>query len=125
MEELVKEINRSLNKTLILNLISKISMHGAEIANKLRQEYRVRIPPGTLYPILKELELRGFIKGSWEAQPKGGQQKRYIITPLGLKALHDVMLFLRDIVKKTSIANLHDMKDSIEKAIRNRKETSS
>ena len=47
----------------ILWLLSKKSMHGDEIAQELGKRRGEKPKPGTIYPALKDLKTKGFIKG--------------------------------------------------------------
>ncbi|MBI5884778.1 PadR family transcriptional regulator [archaeon] len=47
---------------LLLWMLSKKSMAGAEIARELEKRRGSRPSPGTIYPALKELKLKGFIE---------------------------------------------------------------
>jgi DNA-binding PadR family transcriptional regulator len=64
-------------------------MYGYEIIQSLRSKTNGRWAPkpGTIYPLLRRLEKRGFVKSEW-ATPKGGGPNRryYRITPEGKKA---------------------------------------
>ncbi len=64
-------------------------MYGYEIMQALRRTARERWEPkaGTIYPILRRLEERGFIKSEWTSSKIGGPSRRYYtITTMGVKA---------------------------------------
>lgn len=64
---------------LVLWLINKDSMTGAEIAIELEKRKGHRPSPGTIYPVLKELKEQGLLKID--------DQKRYSLTVKGKKEL--------------------------------------
>ena len=64
---------------LILWLISKRSMTGAEVAMELEKRKGQRPSPGTIYPVLKDLKDKGFLSMDSE--------KRYSLTKRGKKEL--------------------------------------
>lgn len=59
---------------------------------KIIQSFRLKtggkwIPKaGTIYPILRRLEERGFVKSEWAAKAGGPSRRYYKITPGGKKA---------------------------------------
>lgn len=66
---------------LVLWLIRKQSMTGAEIAEELEQRKGSRPSPGTIYPVLKYLKERGLVSVD--------RSKRYSLTKRGEKALEE------------------------------------
>lgn len=85
-EELVKAITRGLNRSLILWLLSKGSRSGYTIVKELRNLTDLSLHPGNIYPILYDMEAKGFITGDWVA--KGRRRiKYYSITEEGRKLL--------------------------------------
>jgi DNA-binding PadR family transcriptional regulator len=68
-------------------------MYGYEIMQSLQLKTKGRWAPkpGTIYPILRRLEKRGFVKSEWAATKIGGPSRRYYkITPEGKKATKTV-----------------------------------
>ncbi len=64
-------------------------MYGYEIIQAHRKMTKGKWAPkaGTIYPILRRLEKRGFVKSEWAASKTGGLKRRYYkITPEGKKA---------------------------------------
>lgn len=68
----------------ILWLLSKKDMHGEEIAIEIQKRRGEKPKSGTLYPALKELTLKGLIKGE-----KKGKIVKYAITKDGLKVVKE------------------------------------
>jgi DNA-binding PadR family transcriptional regulator len=64
---------------LVLWLISKNNMTGAELADELAQRKGSKPSPGTIYPVLKDLRERGLVSMD--------KEKRYSLTKRGEKAL--------------------------------------
>ncbi|UCG69473.1 MAG: PadR family transcriptional regulator [Thermoplasmata archaeon] len=64
---------------LILWLVSKKSMTGAEIALELEKRKGHKPSPGTIYPVLKDLKDKGLLSVD--------QNKRYSLTKRGKKEL--------------------------------------
>jgi PadR family transcriptional regulator PadR len=73
---------RGMLSFLILHLLTKKRMYGAEIADEIARRKAERPNPGTLYPTLKQLEKRGLIESSRE-----GNAKYYRITPTGKEGI--------------------------------------
>jgi len=104
--EVLKTIVRGLVKPLILWFLLKRTMHGYEILNQLTEMTGQKFSPGTIYPILYQLEEIGLIAGKWEQKGERRRIKLYKITEKGLNTLkqfRDVFakcfnLFSKDIV---------------------------
>jgi PadR family transcriptional regulator PadR len=60
-------------------------LHGYELSR------RTGLKPGTLYPILERLALRGLLEGRWEQSPLGKRPARhsYRLTDVGGRALSE------------------------------------
>lgn len=68
-----------------LALIRELARHGYEVS------------PGTVYPILHELERAGYL-GREDRVVKGKVRKYYRITPLGRQALEEVRVKIAELV---------------------------
>jgi len=77
---------RGMLSFLILWLLSKKTMHGDEIAEKLEKLRGEKPTPGTIYPALKQLEQRGAV-----ASKKEGRKVLYSLTKKGKKGLKEAM----------------------------------
>jgi len=73
---------RGMLSFLILHLLTKKKMYGAEIANEIARRKAEKPNPGTLYPALKQMEKKGLIESSRE-----GNAKYYKITPAGKEGI--------------------------------------
>jgi DNA-binding PadR family transcriptional regulator len=68
-----------------LALIRELARHGYDVS------------PGTLYPILHELERAGYL--TREAQVvRGKMRKYYLITPLGMQTLEEIRVKIAELV---------------------------
>lgn len=75
---------------------------GMEMMDELRR-HGYEVGPGTLYPMLHQLEAAGYLTVNVEVV--GGKQRKYYrATPEGARALEDARRKLRELVKEV----LHD-----------------
>lgn len=79
---------RGMLSFLILHLLSKKRMYGAEIAREIARRKADRPNPGTLYPTLKYMEAKGLI-----VSRRSGRTRYYRITPAGRKGLQQAKRF--------------------------------
>ncbi len=79
---------RGLLSFLILHLLEKKRMYGMEIADEIAKRKAEKPNPGTLYPTLKLLEMRGLIESS-----KEGNIKYYKLTQAGKVGLQSAKEF--------------------------------
>ncbi len=68
----------------VLAVLNHGSRHGYELMRELKVKTGIRIGPGTLYPLLYELEDRKLVVGEW-ISPSRRSRKVYKITDQGNK----------------------------------------
>lgn len=73
---------------LVLSLLSGQDLYGYQMITELerRSDHTFQMKEGTLYPVLKKLENRGYVT-AYEAEANGRTRKYYHITQKGLKQL--------------------------------------
>ena len=96
----MKEVQKGYIRMGILILLNKKPSHGYEIMKEINNRTKGfwQPTPGGVYPILRDLEKSGYIKGHWETQ-KNRNLKIYKITQSGKAILK------RAIVKQAEIFN--------------------
>ena len=74
---------------LILKTLALEPMHGYGIAVRIEQVSKdvLRINQGSLYPALRRLERRGWIKAEWGASENNRRARYYRLTAAGRRAL--------------------------------------
>ena len=74
---------------LILKTLSRDSMHGYGIAQRIHQAVDdvLKIEDGSLYPALYRMEERGWIKSEWGVSENNRRAKFYKLTRAGRKQL--------------------------------------
>ncbi len=68
---------------IILRLLRSQPRWGYEVNTAIRDQFRVYLSAGTLYPLLHSLEEDGYIQGEWESE-KGRGRRIYKITESGI-----------------------------------------
>ena len=83
------KIARGSAELAILSLLSHQPLYGFDIAKRIEEESggALRFNLASLYPMLYELEKRGWIKGRWEQNRAGRDRRYYCLTPAGKKQL--------------------------------------
>jgi DNA-binding PadR family transcriptional regulator len=83
------KITRGSAELAILSLLSKQPLYGFEISKRIEEDSggALRFNLASLYPMLYELEKRGWVKGRWEANRAGRDRRYYCLTPAGKKKL--------------------------------------
>lgn len=74
------EMNRGFLQVLVLVLLEK-NMYGYSMVKKLEEKKYV-LEENTLYPLLRRLEKKGLIKGTWDVS-EDRPRKFYVITEEG------------------------------------------
>ncbi|MCL4429920.1 MAG: PadR family transcriptional regulator [Chloroflexi bacterium] len=96
----MKEAQKGYMRMGVLILLNKKPSHGYEIMKEINSRTKGfwQPTPGGVYPILRDLEKSGYIKGHWETQ-KNRKLKVYKITQSGQTILKHA------IVKQAEISN--------------------
>ena len=83
------KITRGSAEFAILVLLAEQPLYGFEIAKRIeeRTEGALRFTLASLYPMLYELEKRGWVKGRWEDNQAGRNRRYYSLTPAGKREL--------------------------------------
>ena len=83
------KIARGSAELAILSLLARESLYGFEISKRIEEESggALRFNLASLYPMLYELEKRGWIRGQWQANRAGRDRRYYALTPEGRKEL--------------------------------------
>ena len=90
---------RAVLPLLVLHLINEGPSYGNQLMERIgaMTEGVLSVNPNTMYPLLRDLESRGLIEGSWE-HPDGRSRRYYAITAAGTEEyeqmLEDVLPFL-------------------------------
>lgn len=82
-------ISRGSAELAILALLSQGACYGFEIAKSIeeRTDGALHFTLASLYPMLYELEKRGWIKGQWKSNSGGRDRRYYSLTATGKKQL--------------------------------------
>ena len=83
------KIARGSAELAILSLLDEQPLYGFEIAKRIEKGSggALRFNLASLYPMLYELEQRGWIAGHWQANRAGRDRRYYSLTPTGKKKL--------------------------------------
>jgi PadR family transcriptional regulator, regulatory protein PadR len=81
------KISRGSAELAILSLLEKQALYGFEICRRIEEgsDGALCFTLASLYPMLYELEKRGWIEGTWEANQAGRDRRYYRLTPEGKK----------------------------------------
>ena len=83
------QIARGSAQLAILSLLEKGPLYGFEIARQIgeRTGGALKFTLASLYPLLYEMEKRGWLEARWEANDAGRDRRYYRLTPRGRRQL--------------------------------------
>ena len=83
------KIARGSAEVAILSLLAEQPLYGFEIAKNIEERTGgiLSFTLASLYPMLYELENRGWIAGNWQANDAGRDRRYYSLTSAGKKQL--------------------------------------
>jgi PadR family transcriptional regulator PadR len=83
------QISRGSAELAILALIAEQPLYGFEISKQIEEKTSgaLSFTLASLYPMLYDLEKRGWITGRWQANHSGRDRRIYSLTPTGKKEL--------------------------------------
>lgn len=84
-----RELMRGAGPVAVLKLLERHRMYGYELVEALakRSDGALAMGQSTLYPMLYNLEAKGWITAEWEAADSGRKRKYYSLTDSGRKQL--------------------------------------
>ncbi len=71
---------------VVLQFLSQQPMHGYQIITRIRRSFGVYFGPSTIYPMLGNLEKKGYVKSTWNMETER-PRKIYNLTNDGLNLL--------------------------------------
>jgi PadR family transcriptional regulator PadR len=90
---MVNQDNQSVNPSknfvlpFILLLLSKVSLHGYELSQRLEAFGFKTLDQGNLYRLLRQLEKDELVSSEWDTSGSGPAKRRYSITKAGITYL--------------------------------------
>lgn len=83
------KITRGSGELAILSLLAEQPLYGFEIAKQIgeRTDGALKFTLASLYPLLYEMEKRGWVEGRWQSNQAGRDRRYYHLTPAGRKQL--------------------------------------
>ena len=96
--ELVQRIIKNLLDIQLLRMVQAQPLWGYKIKKKVEANFNVKLRHGALYPMLNQLEKKGFITN--QRQTKGGRARKvYTITQEGKTYLQSYYSILKEQLK--------------------------
>lgn len=95
MEYRVREVRKGILPTLVLALLKDEELSAIEIVERM-ESLGLRMPIGTVYPMLKRLEKSGLIESKRDVSGSK-PRKKYRLTEQGEAMLEEMSEFLRHI----------------------------
>ena len=86
---------RGLLHIAIISLIKDKPAHGGEIYQILKEKFKIDVPRGIIYALLRKMEGDSLIVSNWDIQETGPARRIYHITEDGLEYLKDSLERLR------------------------------
>jgi PadR family transcriptional regulator PadR len=105
-----RELNRGILELIVLALLKTESMHGAEISKRMHtiSDGKIELKPGTIYPLLKRLQVEGWIRSeTFHPEGERGPERHvYNLTNSGDKLFQEMLVHFTE-----SISNLLSFMD--------------
>jgi DNA-binding PadR family transcriptional regulator len=81
------KLTKGLLDMIILQYLDQNSMHGYQVITNIRKAFGVYFGPSTIYPLLGQLEKKGYVKSSWNMDFER-PRKMYSLTGEGKHVLN-------------------------------------
>jgi len=94
-KEIVQHIFRNLLDIMVLKLVRADPMWGYKMIKIVEKKYGIKLRHGALYPLLNNLERKGFLRSKKETK-RGRVRKIYEITSKGIQLMDAYNEFLRE-----------------------------
>jgi PadR family transcriptional regulator PadR len=100
--ELVQRIIKNLLDIQLLRMVQAQPLWGYKIKKKVEANFNLKLRHGALYPMLNNLEQKGFLTS--ERQTKGGRARKvYTITKNGKEYLQSYYSILKDQIRDADL----------------------
>jgi DNA-binding PadR family transcriptional regulator len=86
-KETQTKLTKGLLDMIILQYLEQQSMHGYQLITTIRKGFGVYFGPSTIYPLLGQLEKKGYVKSTWNMDTER-PRKIYQLTNDGKTALN-------------------------------------
>src|SRR5512135_2535695 len=86
-KQIQTKLAKGLLDMILLQFLSKESMHGYQIITRIRKDFGIYFGPSTVYPLLGKLEKKGYVKSTWNMETER-PRKIYYLTNTGQAALN-------------------------------------
>ena len=67
-KQIQTKLAKGLLDMILLQFLSKESMHGYQIITRIRKDFGIYFGPSTVYPLLGKLEKKGYVKSTWNME---------------------------------------------------------
>ncbi|MGD6810953.1 MAG: PadR family transcriptional regulator [Candidatus Bathyarchaeia archaeon] len=81
-KEIQTKLAKGLLDMIVLQLIDQQPMHGYQVITKIRKTFGIYFGPSTIYPLLANLEKKGYLKSEWNMDSEK-PRKVFTITTAG------------------------------------------
>ena len=85
-KEAQAKIAKGLLDMIVLQYLQKEGMHGYQLITNIRKGFGIYFGPSTIYPLLGQLEKKGYVQSSWNMASER-PRKVYTLTELGKSLL--------------------------------------
>jgi PadR family transcriptional regulator, regulatory protein PadR len=110
-KEVQTKLAKGLLDMIILQYLNQESMHGYQIITKIRKNFGVYFGPSTIYPLLGQLEKKGYVTSTWNMDAQR-PRKVYALSNAGKSILNFTESSLNLICKNMTKDNEIDIRDA-------------
>ena len=86
-KEVQTKLTKSLLDVIVLQCLNHENMCGYQLITKIQKGFAVNFGPSTIYPLLRAMENKGYIKGIWDSVGEK-QRKIFALTNEGKNVLN-------------------------------------
>jgi len=103
-KEFQTKLTKGLLDVIVLQYLNLENMCGYQLISKIQKGFAVNFGPSTIYPLLRSMEKKGYIKGIWDSVG-GKQRKIFALTNEGKNVLNFTENMLNRIFKNIENEN--------------------
>ena len=92
-------MRRGVLELCILAIISEREAYPTDIIGRLRNECKMEVVEGTIYPLLTRLKNEGFLQYDWRESSQGPPRKYYRMTDEGNELLGGLLMSWNSLVQ--------------------------
>ncbi|MEL6535152.1 MAG: PadR family transcriptional regulator [Bacteroidota bacterium] len=104
VQKWTSQVKKGTLSFILLQILKEKKLYGYELITAMRDQVKIELAEGTLYPLMNRLKKEGLVDAQWVEQESGIPRKYYHLTKTGEATLEAMKVYWNEM--STSINRL-------------------